>query len=763
MTAYIKFTPLSGALNEDPLCYLLEVDEAKILLDCGWTDEFDPATLTYLKRIAKGIDAVLFSHADLEHLGAFPYAYGHLGLNCPAYATVPVHDMGQICMYDAYQSRTSVEDFNTFTLDDVDSAFDRMVQLRYSQPYSLAGKCKGITITAYSAGHSIGGTVWRIKKDTDEIVYAVDYNHRKDRHLNGTLLNTIEALAKPSVLITDAYNALVEQPLRRTRENWLTDVITETLKSQGSILIPVDSSTRVLELAYLLDQHWSISRLPNPLFFLSYQSFRTMSLARTMLEWMGDDISQSFTQKRDVPFDFKFLRTVYRMQEIDKIPGPKVVLASMPSLETGWSNQILQQWCSRPENLVLLPDRGRPGSLARQLYQTWDATSVVLDDGSNMRPPVVVDQEIPIQQKLKIPLEGDELAEALTRQRHLHESELLLKSQALAPADDDDDESEMSQDDEPVQLLMTSGYDIYVKDQIRPGGFFKQQSQGYRMFPLAEARKRVDDYGEQIDPAVFERGEYQYAIQQATLESEQPQPMDLETIRPVEDTIPSKYTLTDILLPISCKVMYIDFEGRSDGPSIRNILPQMTPRKLILVHGTQDSTTHLVTYCLDNEGLTNEVFMPNISDCINVSSATDIYQIKLTDTLVSSLKMATLGDYELAYVTGILRGPETTDPSSSSTTTTETFPPGTVPTLDIISSTYPVSHPSVIVGDLRLSEFRKKLLQKGYQADFVQGALIVNRKIVVRKAGAGSLTLEGPVCAEYAGIRKLLYDQHAVI
>jgi len=45
------------------------------------------------------------------------------------------------------------------------------------------GKCKGIIITAYSAGHTLGGTIWKIKKDTDEILYAVNYNHKKERYI----------------------------------------------------------------------------------------------------------------------------------------------------------------------------------------------------------------------------------------------------------------------------------------------------------------------------------------------------------------------------------------------------------------------------------------------------------------------------------------------------------------------------------------------------------------------------------------------------
>lgn len=47
---YIRFTALSGSKSEAALCYLLEIDEAKIMLDCGWNDAFDVDDLRQLKR-----------------------------------------------------------------------------------------------------------------------------------------------------------------------------------------------------------------------------------------------------------------------------------------------------------------------------------------------------------------------------------------------------------------------------------------------------------------------------------------------------------------------------------------------------------------------------------------------------------------------------------------------------------------------------------------------------------------------------------------
>lgn len=84
---------------------------------------------------------------------------------------------------------------------------------------SVSGKGHGITITPYAAGHMIGGTMWKIVKDGEEdIIYAVDYNHKKERHLNGAVLET---LSRPSLLITDSFNVLNAQTRRRERDTQL--------------------------------------------------------------------------------------------------------------------------------------------------------------------------------------------------------------------------------------------------------------------------------------------------------------------------------------------------------------------------------------------------------------------------------------------------------------------------------------------------------------------------------------------------------------
>lgn len=52
---------------------------------------------------------------------------------------------------------------------------------------------------------------------------------------------------------------------------------------------------------------------------------------------------------------------------------------------------------------------------------------------------------------------------------------------------------------------------------------------------------------------------------------------------------------------ILCKVEFIEFEGRSDGESIKKILAQIKPKQLVIVHGSPANTRDLAEYCEQNQ------------------------------------------------------------------------------------------------------------------------------------------------------------------
>ncbi|KAI3752458.1 hypothetical protein L2E82_24491 [Cichorium intybus] len=164
---------------------------------------------------------------------------------------------------------------------------------------------------------SFRGTVWKITKDGEDVIYAVDINHRKERNLNGTIL---ESFVRPTVLITYAYNSLSNQPSRRQRDQEFLDAILNTLRGNGNVLLPVDT---------------------------------TVDYVKSFLEWMSDSIAKSFEHTRGNAFLLKHVTLLINKSELECTPeGPKIVLASMASLEVGFSHDIFVEWAADSTNLV---------------------------------------------------------------------------------------------------------------------------------------------------------------------------------------------------------------------------------------------------------------------------------------------------------------------------------------------------------------------------------------------------------------------------
>lgn len=92
------------------------------------------------------------------------------------------------------------------------------------------------------------------------------------------------------------------------------------------------------------------------------------------------------------------------------------------------------------------------------------------------------------------------------------------------------------------------------------------------------------------------------------------------------------------MFQVMCQVAFIDFEGRSDGESVKKILSQIKPKQLILVHGSAAATRHLAQYCEQTPGIVQgRVFTPRLGEIVDATIESHIFQVTLSDALMSSL------------------------------------------------------------------------------------------------------------------------------
>ncbi|TQE03901.1 hypothetical protein C1H46_010428 [Malus baccata] len=615
----IEVTPLCGVYNENPLSYLVSIDGFNLLIDCGWNDHFDPSLLQPLSRVASTVDAVLLSHPDTLHLGALPYAMKQLGLSAPVFSTEPVYRLGLLTMYDQFLSRKQVSDFDLFTLDDIDSAFQNFTRLTYAQNHHLSGKGEGIVISPHVSGHLLGGTVWKITKDGEDVIYAVDFNHRKEKHLNG--INQ-SAFVRPAVLITDAYNALNNQPYRRQKDKEFTDAIKKTLRSDGNVLLPVDTAGRVMELVQILESCWTEENLNYPIFFLTYVASSTIDYVKSFLEWMSDAIAKSFEKTRENVFNLKRIRLLVNKSELDDAPdGPKVVLASMASLEAGFSHDIFVEWANDPKNLVLFTERAQADP-----------------------PPKAVKVTI----SKRVPLVGEELIAYEEEQNRIRKEEALKaslvkeeESKASHGADVNTSDPMIIDASNTHSLPDAAGPQGSGYRDILIDGFTPPSTSVAPMFPFYENSTEWDDFGEVINPDDYVIKDEDMDHGAMHVGGDMDGKLDEGSASLILDTRPSKVVSTELTVLVKCSLIYMDFEGRSDARSIKSILSHMAPLKLVLVHGTAEATEHLKQHCLKH--VCPHVYAPQIEETIDVTSDLCAYKVQLSEKLMSNVLFKKVG------------------------------------------------------------------------------------------------------------------------
>ncbi|KAF9577847.1 cleavage and polyadenylation specificity factor subunit 2, partial [Lunasporangiospora selenospora] len=710
-------------------------------------------------------------------------------------------DMGRLLMYDLWQSKRATEDFKTFNLEDLDNAFESITCLRYQQPTELTGKCKGITITASAAGHTVGGTVWRITKDTEAILYAVDYNHRKDKHLDGTVLLPTEEGKPPeqfkstSLMITDAFNAGERHPPRSARDKALLESTISTLKDGGSVLLPTDSSTRVLELAYMLDSYWMTHRLPYPLILLTHFSYRTAHFATSMMEWMGDTVRAQLTETRENPFQFKYLRLCQRLADLDRFPGPRVVLASNLSMECGFAREVFLNmedgqggqsapWSQNPKNTLILTERALPGELARYLYDEWkDALTNGMGDrtdsdqrskkkslGRDVGSEVQLDQVLQLKMDRKVLLQGQELADYMAAQearleREAADAALVERNRrALMEEGNDSDSESDSDDDDNIDNVGGGGVTGGGSGRTRSGGDHLTETD----ILLSKTGGHDDTNMDDADNDMMVDGTRENGADQdgngGGNDGGKDMLVDEDMVHP-EDNLPSKYVSTKEDVVVRCKVRYVDMEGRADESAMQSILQALAPRKLILVHGTEEQTEELCETYLSLTDMTREIYTPSVGEVLNVSEMTNMYKINLTDALLSSLGFTRLGEYDLAFMIGQVQIPTgSTAPVLGVPQTHALLPDAqgsgqaqqgqpqvgagdgtgyqqqqqsTALQLyqqhqkQLESVAMARQHRPVFVGDVILTELRDKILKPaGIQAEFMAGGILVCNGVV---------------------------------
>ena len=324
-----------------------------------------------------------------------------------------------------------------------------------------------------------------------------------------------------------------------------------------------------------------------------------------------------------------------------------------------------------------------------------------------------------------------------------------------------------SSDEENEEVLIEKLWknrsrDFYVDTDCNKPSVFKPTKKSHVMFPHRDRVIKWDDYGEIINPDEFCDPDLIAKERENVVEEH----MNVADLPGIEEK-PTKCVFEKKSLKIKCKHAFIDYEGRSDGDSVKKIIAHCKPRQLILVRSSEASAKAVVDYCLNDAKVQLSALIPKYGETVDATLESFIYQVKLTDNLMAGLDWNKVKGIELTWVDGIIAGEDEKEfQDSSDMYSGQDRDPSKVPLLQKaadVKITSTSSHDTVFVNEVRLNEFKLILTKNGLSAEFIMGVLVVNSKVAIKRLKSGHISIEGCLCEEYYQVRELLYQQFAVL
>ncbi len=369
-----------GAKTVTGANYLLEGEPnekgqtTKILIDCGLlqgSKKEEKTNYNPLPYDPKTIDALLITHAHIDHTGRVPYLY-KLGFRSPIYSTPPTKDFAEELLIDSQgliaKEAYKLDHSPLYSLQDVRGALSIWKRVKYHESIRI----KEFDIEFYDAGHILGSSFIKITANYSTgkktIVFSGDIGNVKT-----PLVKDTEILPETDYVVMEALYGDKIHKHTEDRKNILEDIIEESVSAGGVLMIPAFAMERTQELLYEINELIENYRIPSvPVFIDSPLAIKLLAAYKKYSDdpdYFDDEAIELF-KRGDEIFNFpglKFTLTTEQSKEINQVAPPKIIIAGSGMSDGGRIIHHEYQYLSDQNSTMLFISYQAPGSLGRKL------------------------------------------------------------------------------------------------------------------------------------------------------------------------------------------------------------------------------------------------------------------------------------------------------------------------------------------------------------------------------------------------------------
>jgi len=368
---WIRVSYLGGGRQVGRSCILLQTPESRVLLDCGVNVASDTEAYPFLEAPEfdiKELDAVIISHAHLDHCGFLPYLFKY-GYDGPVYCTSPTRDVMALLLLDYVKIMRSEGKEPIFTADEIKEMVKHTICLEYEEVSDIT---PDIRITLYNAGHILGSSMvhLHIGNGLHNMVYTGDMKFGKTMLLDPavTVFPRLETL-----MIESTYGSRDDLlPTRKECDDQFKKILEDTIARGGKVLIPVLGVGRAQEVMISIEsmvRNKEISSIP---IYVDGMVWDVTAIHTAYPEYLDSNIRKLIFHKDQNPFLSEIFKRVgsqkERMQLIEET-GPCVILATSGMLVGGPSVEYLKHLADNPKNSLVFSCYQGEGSLGRRIQR----------------------------------------------------------------------------------------------------------------------------------------------------------------------------------------------------------------------------------------------------------------------------------------------------------------------------------------------------------------------------------------------------------
>ncbi len=369
---WVRITYLGGGRQVGRSCLLLQTPESRILLDCGIDvaggEDNSYPYLDAPEFNISDLDAVIISHAHLDHCGMLPYLFKY-GYRGPVYCTPPTRDIMALLQLDLIKIMRGDGKEPLYTSDDVRETVKHSICIGYEEVTDVT---PDIRLTFYNAGHNLGSSMVHINigNGLHNMLYTADMKFGKTELLDPAVVSFPRL---ETMLIESTYGGKGNiQPSKRECDLIFADLIKNTVNRGGRILVPVLGVGRAQEVQLIIEgliRRGELQKIP---VYVDGMVWDVTAIHSAYPEYLNAQVRKLIFHKNHNPFlsdVFKHVGSGKERKQLIEETGPCVVVATSGMLVGGPSLQYFKAFAASEKNLLTFVCYQGEGSLGRRVQR----------------------------------------------------------------------------------------------------------------------------------------------------------------------------------------------------------------------------------------------------------------------------------------------------------------------------------------------------------------------------------------------------------